>query len=78
MANAQLPKRGRAIQSGSNNGPALILVLGDQLTPDRNALKGAVPGRDFVVMAEVSAEARYVRHNRHKIVLIFFGHAPFS
>ena len=51
--------------------PALILVLGDQLTIDHGALKHAVPGRDLVVMAEVAAEARYVRHNRHKIVLIF-------
>jgi deoxyribodipyrimidine photolyase-related protein len=46
-------------------------VLGDQLTPDRGALKGAVPGRDIIVMAEVASEARYVQHNRHKIVLIF-------
>jgi deoxyribodipyrimidine photolyase-related protein len=50
---------------------ALILVLGDQLTHHRNALKDAVPGRDTIVMAEVSSEARYVQHNRHKIALIF-------
>jgi len=51
--------------------PTLILVLGDQLTPGRGALKGAVPGRDSVVMAEVPAEACYVKHNRHKIAFIF-------
>lgn len=50
---------------------ALILVLGDQLTPDHGALKGAVPGRDIIVMAEVGSEARHVQHNQHKIVLIF-------
>ena len=39
---------------------ALILVLGDQLSHHRNALKDAVPGRDIIVMAEVSSEASYV------------------
>jgi deoxyribodipyrimidine photolyase-related protein len=34
-------------------------------------LKGAVPGRDSIVMAEVASEARYVQHNRHKIAFIF-------
>jgi deoxyribodipyrimidine photolyase-related protein len=50
---------------------ALILLLGDQLTPGRGALSDAVPGRDTIVMAEVAAEACYVKHNRHKIALIF-------
>ena len=50
---------------------ALILVLGDQLTPDRGALRDARPGRDTIIMAEVSEEASYGRHNRHKIALIF-------
>jgi (6-4)DNA photolyase len=51
--------------------PGLILVLGDQLTRDRGALRGARPGVDTVVMAEVAEEASYVRHNRHKIAFIF-------
>jgi len=51
--------------------PSLILVLGDQLTPGRGALKGARPGTDSVIMAEVRDEATYVPHNRHKIALIF-------
>ena len=50
---------------------ALICVLGDQLTHGHGALKDAIPGRDEIVMAEVPAEASYVKHNRHKIVLIF-------
>ncbi|MEZ5571018.1 MAG: cryptochrome/photolyase family protein [Halioglobus sp.] len=58
-------------QASASRGAALVLVLGDQLTPGRGALKDAVPGRDVVVMAEVSSEARYVPHNRHKIVLLF-------
>mgnify|MGYP001049661140 CR=1 FL=1 len=50
--------------------PAVILVLGDQLTPGRGALRAARPGTDLVVMAEVAAESLYVRHNRHKLVLV--------
>ncbi|QFU76775.1 cryptochrome/photolyase family protein [Halioglobus maricola] len=53
------------------NPPELILVLGDQLTAGKGALKDARPGIDTVVMAEVAEEASYVRHNRHKIVFIF-------
>jgi deoxyribodipyrimidine photolyase-related protein len=52
-------------------GTALICILGDQLTHGRGALKDAIPGRDSIVMAEVTAEACYVKHNRHKIALIF-------
>lgn len=51
--------------------PDLLLVLGDQLSADRGVLKEARPGVDVIVMAEVKQEAHYVRHNRHKIVLIF-------
>ena len=64
---ARAPK----VKSISTRQAALILVLGDQLTRNRGALKDAVPGQDIVVMAEVTSEARYVQHNRHKIVLIF-------
>ena len=49
----------------------LILVLGDQLGPDNPALLDADPATDTVLFAEVAEEAGYVRHNRHKIALIF-------
>ena len=49
----------------------LLLVLGDQLTPDKGALSGANPESDVIVMAEVAEEATYVRHNRHKMAFIF-------
>jgi deoxyribodipyrimidine photolyase-related protein len=49
----------------------LILVLGDQLTHGRGALRGVQPGQSPVLMAEVASEAAYVPHNRHKIVLVF-------
>ncbi|MDV7145770.1 cryptochrome/photolyase family protein [Tropicimonas sp. TH_r6] len=48
----------------------LILVLGDQLSPDIAALRRADKAQDLVVMAEVAAEARYVPHHPKKIALI--------
>jgi deoxyribodipyrimidine photolyase-related protein len=53
------------------NDAKLILVLADQLSAQQPALQGAVPGRDIILMAEVAEEASYVRHNRHKIALLF-------
>ena len=57
---------------------ALVLVLGDQLTPSVAALKAAEKGRDLVVMAEVAAEAEYVRHHPKKIALIFAAMRKFA
>lgn len=48
----------------------LILILGDQLSPAVASLRQWQPG-DRVLLAEVKAEAQYVRHHQHKIVLIF-------
>jgi deoxyribodipyrimidine photolyase-related protein len=56
----------------------LILVLGDQLSPQLASLRDARAGRDTVVMAEVAGEARYVPHNRHKIALIFAAMRHFA
>ena len=53
------------------NESKLILVLGDQLSLNQPALKQAKPSRDIIVLAEVAEEATYVRHNRHKIALLF-------
>ena len=53
------------------NESKLILVLGDQLSLSQPALKQAEPGRDIILLAEVAEEASYVRHNRHKIALLF-------
>ena len=53
------------------NESKLILVLGDQLSFNQPALNQAEPGRDSIVLAEVAEEATYVRHNRHKIALLF-------
>ena len=56
----------------------LVLVLGDQLTPDVAALAAADKARDVVVMAEVRDEAAYVRHHPKKIALIFAAMRKFA
>ncbi|MEL7043873.1 MAG: cryptochrome/photolyase family protein [Pseudomonadota bacterium] len=56
----------------------LRLVLGDQLGGASPMLSDADPARDVVLMAEVAEEATYVRHNRHKIALIFSAMRHFA
>ena len=56
----------------------LILVLGDQLSAGLTSLCEADKGSDFVVMAEVAAEAEYVRHHPKKIALIFAAMRKFA
>ena len=56
----------------------LILVLGDQLTPDIAALRAGDKTRDLVVMAEVMAEAGSVPHHPQKIALIFAAMRKFA
>ena len=48
-----------------------ILLLGDQLSWSHPALQQADPETTVVILAEVREEASYVRHNRHKIALLF-------
>ena len=59
-------------------GKTLRLILGDQLGSTSPILKDADPKRDVFLLAEVGAEATYVRHNRHKIVLIFSAMRHFA
>ncbi|TBW50540.1 cryptochrome/photolyase family protein [Marinobacter halodurans] len=56
----------------------LILILGDQLTPDISALREADPEQDAIVMAEVSDEASYTNHHKKKIVLLFSAMRHFA
>ncbi|WP_229819237.1 cryptochrome/photolyase family protein [Kordiimonas sediminis] len=58
--------------------PRLILILGDQLTPDISALKGADPERDHVLMAEVQDEATYVRHHKKKLAFVLSAMRHFA
>ena len=49
----------------------LILVLGDQLSPNLSSLRGGDRATDVVLMAEVAAEADYVPHHRKKLAFVF-------
>ncbi len=56
----------------------LVLVLGDQLTPDVAALRAADPTRDVVVMAEAMAEGVTPRHHPQKIALFLSAMRHFA
>ncbi len=56
----------------------LVLVLGDQLTPDIGALKAADRSRDVVVMAEAMGEGASVPHHPQKIALILAAMRKFA
>ena len=58
--------------------PRVVLVLGDQLTPDLPSLRAADPARDVVLMAEVMAEATYVPHHRRKLAFVFSAMRHFA
>ncbi|PPK50385.1 cryptochrome/photolyase family protein [Marinobacter persicus] len=56
----------------------LILVLGDQLSPELSALEHADKTRDRIVMAEVAEEASYTNHHKKKLVLLFSAMRHFA
>lgn len=56
----------------------IVLILGDQLTPHIAALRGLLPGEATIVMAEVMAEASYVRHHKKKIAFLFSAMRHFA
>lgn len=64
--------------SGQGKDPALIFVLGDQLSRGLSALRRADPARDVVLMVEVADEATYVRHHKKKIAFIFSAMRHFA
>ncbi len=55
-----------------------ILVLGDQLSWHNPALNQVDAEQAVVILAEVGEEATYVRHNRHKIALLFSAMRHFA
>jgi deoxyribodipyrimidine photolyase-related protein len=57
---------------------SLILVLGDQLSMRLPSLVQSDKSRDIVLMAEVMAEANYVRHHKKKLVLVFSAMRHFA
>ena len=56
----------------------LILILGDQLTPDISSLQGVESASCVVLIAEVMAEATYVRHHQKKIAFLFSAMRHFA
>jgi deoxyribodipyrimidine photolyase-related protein len=58
--------------------PRLILVFGDQLTPNLSALRAGNRASDVVLLAEVMAEASYVRHHQKKIAFVFSAMRHFA
>ena len=58
--------------------PALVLILGDQLSPAISSLAGADPADTIILMAEVGAEASYVGHHQKKLAFIFSAMRHFA
>jgi deoxyribodipyrimidine photolyase-related protein len=58
--------------------PRIVLILGDQLSGDIRSLQVANRDRDIVLMAEVVAEATYVRHHKKKIAFVFSAMRHFA
>lgn len=56
----------------------LILVLGDQLSPDLSSLQAGDKHHDRVLLAEVAAEASYVKHHKKKIAFLFSAMRHFA
>ncbi len=56
----------------------LVLVLGDQLSPNLSALRKCDKDSDVVVMAEVVDEAAYVPHHPKKITFLFAAMRKFA
>ncbi|MDZ4693437.1 cryptochrome/photolyase family protein [Terricaulis sp.] len=56
----------------------LRLLLGDQLSPRMASLRDLDPARDVVMLAEVAAEATYVRHHKKKIAFVFAAMRAFA
>ncbi len=56
----------------------LVLVLGDQLSPDMAALRVADRATDVVVMAEVAGETESVGHHPQKIALFLAAMRKFA
>jgi deoxyribodipyrimidine photolyase-related protein len=56
----------------------LLLVLGDQLSPNLSVLQKGDKAQDVVVMAEVADEASYVPHHPKKIAFTFAAMRKFA
>ncbi|NBN80061.1 cryptochrome/photolyase family protein [Microvirga tunisiensis] len=64
--------------SGQGDGPALVFILGDQLSRGLASLRRADPSRDVVLMVEVAEETTYVPHHKKKIAFILSAMRHFA
>lgn len=56
----------------------VVVILGDQLSPKIAALQDADPATCVILMAEVVAEATYVKHHKKKIAFLFSAMRHFA
>ena len=56
----------------------LVLICGDQLSPDIAGLKKTDPENAVILMVEVSEEATYARHHKQKLAFIFSAMRHFA
>ena len=56
----------------------IILILGDQLSPEMSSLRAGNRDCDIVLMAEVADEASYVPHHKKKIAFLFSAMRHFA
>ncbi|MGF1455585.1 MAG: cryptochrome/photolyase family protein [Alphaproteobacteria bacterium] len=61
-----------------SSAPTVRLVLGDQLTRSLSSLTDLAMETDIVLMAEVRAEATYVKHHKKKIAFLFSAMRHFA
>ncbi|NML93286.1 cryptochrome/photolyase family protein [Novosphingobium olei] len=64
--------------SNDKQGPVLVLILGDQLSPAISSLADRTPDDTVVLMAEVADETTYVRHHKAKIALVLSAMRHFA
>ena len=62
----------------SDDRPSLVVILGDQLSPEMTSLAAADKGRDVVLMCEVEEETAYVGHHKQKIAFILSAMRHFA
>ncbi len=56
----------------------LIVVLGDQLSPELSSITASDPSRDGILMAEVGEETTYVAHHPKKIAFLISAMRHFA
>ena len=65
-------------QATTRRETTLVVVLGDQLSPDISSLAGSDPASTVVLMCEVHDETTYVRHHKKKIAFILSAMRHFA